>query len=111
MTIIGQSRDIGLKVAFSYPLGPFPWSLADEFGMMRKTNKADIANAFEKEAKCTESPRMQSATVINGMTLLQKLKVVQMSFCQVADVVFKNILSSGNRSKRIDVVSDVYLEN
>ena len=34
-----------------------------------------------------------------------------MSSGQVADVVFKNILSSGSRSKRIDVVFDVYLES
>ena len=46
-----------------------------------------------------------------GMTLVQKLKVAQMSFGQVADMVFKNILFSGSRSKRTDMVFDVYLEN
>ena len=111
MAIIGQSRDIDLKFVFSYPLGPFPWSLADGFGMMRKTNKAAIVKAFEKGTKFLESPPVQSATIIYGMALVQKLKVVQMSFGQVADMVFKNILSSGSRSKRIDVVFDVYLEN
>ena len=37
--IIGQSRDIDLKFVFSYPLGPFPWSLADGFGMMGRTKQ------------------------------------------------------------------------
>ena len=111
MVIIGQSRIIDLKAVFSYPLGLFPWSLADGFGMMRKTNKAAIVKAFEKGATFLESPPIQSATVIDGMALVQKLKVVQMTFGQVADAVFQSILSCGNRSKRIDVVFDVYLDN
>ena len=45
------------------------------------------------------------------MALVQKLKVVQMTFGQVADAVFQSILSCGNRSKCIDVVFDVYLDN
>ena len=111
MAIIGQSRNIDLKAVFSYPLGPFPWSLADGFSMMRKTNKATIVKAFEKGAIFLESPPIQSATVIDGMALVQKLKVVQMTFGQVADAVFQSVLSCGNRSKRIDVVFDVYLDN
>ena len=67
--------------------------------------------AFEKGTMFLECPPMQSVTVIHGMALVQKLEVVQMSFGQVADMVFKNVLSSGSRSKRIDVVFDVYLEN
>ena len=46
MAIIGHSRDIDLKFVFSYPLGPFPWSLADRFGMMRKTNKTAICESL-----------------------------------------------------------------
>ena len=111
MAIIGQSRNIDLKAVFSYPLGPFPWSLADGFGMIRKTNKATIVKAFEKGTIFLESPPIQSATVIDGMALVQKLKVVQMTFGQVADAVFQSILSCGNRSKRIGVVFDVYLDN
>ena len=111
MAIIGQSRDIDLKFVFSYPLGPFPWRLTDGLGMMRKINKAAIVKAFEKGTKFLESPPVQSATIIYGVALVRKLQVVQMSFGQVADMVFKNILSSGSRSKCIDVISDVYLKN
>ena len=102
---------INLKVVFSHPLGPFPWSPAGGFGMMRKTNKAAITKASEKGAKFMESPPMQSATITDGMALVLNLKVVQMSFGQVAGAVFKNILPYGGQDKRIDVVFDVYLEN
>ena len=88
IAIIDQSRNIHLKVVFFYPLGPFPWRLVDGFGMMRKTNKATIVKAFEKGVIFLESPPVQSATVIDGMALVQKLKVVQMTFGQVADAVF-----------------------
>ena len=68
--------------------------------MVRKTSKAAIVKALEKGTMFMESPSVQSVTIIDGMTLVQKLKVVQMSIGQVADMVFKNILSSGRRSKR-----------
>ena len=55
--------------------------------------------AFKKGAIFLESPSIQSATVIDGMALVQKLKIVQMTFGQVADALFQSILSCGNRSK------------
>ena len=55
MAVIGQSRNLDLKEVFAFRLGPVPWRLGDEFGMLRKTNIAAITTAFEKNIEYVES--------------------------------------------------------
>ena len=112
MAVIGQSRDIDLKEVFSFPLGPIPWSLGDEFGMLRKTNKAVIATALEKNIEYVESVPQNSATLLDCMAVVQKLKIDQSNtFGDIAQKFSGSILQTGFTSKRIDVVFDVYIEN
>ena len=71
MAVIGQSRDIDLKEVFSFPLGPIPWSLGDEFGMLKKTNKAVIAMASHSLGKehrvCRVStPKLSNTFIWHG---------------------------------------------
>ena len=40
MVLARQFRKIDLKTVFTYPFGAMPWSLADSFGFIRKTNKS-----------------------------------------------------------------------
>ncbi|KAG1692301.1 Transmembrane protein 164 [Nymphon striatum] len=112
MAVIGQSRDIDLKEVFSFPLGPIPWSLGDEFGMLRKTNKAAITTALEKNIEYVESVPQNSATLSDGMAVVQKLKIDQSNtFGDIAQKFSASISQAGFASKRIDVVFDVYIEN
>ncbi|KAG1668544.1 hypothetical protein GQR58_017833 [Nymphon striatum] len=112
MAVIGQSRDIDLKEVFSFPLGPIPWSLGDEFGMLRKTNKAAITTALEKNIEYVESVPQNSATLLDGMAVVQKLKIDQSNtFGDIAQKFSASISQAGFASKRIDVVFDVYIEN
>ena len=43
-----QFKKIDLKTVFMYPLGPHPWSLADSYGLLQKTNKAQLFKKLEK---------------------------------------------------------------
>ena len=43
MELLEQFRQIDVKVLFTYPLGPLPWSLADPYGLPRKSNKAKLS--------------------------------------------------------------------
>ena len=43
MALLEQFRQIDVKVLFTYPLGPPPWSLADPYGLPRKSNKAKLS--------------------------------------------------------------------
>ena len=52
MALLGQFRKINLKTVFMYPLGPLRWSLADAYGLLRKTNKAQLFKKLEKNVHC-----------------------------------------------------------
>ncbi|KAG1650788.1 hypothetical protein GQR58_027743 [Nymphon striatum] len=84
----------------------------DEFGMLRKTNKAAITTALEKNIEYVESVPQNSATLLDGMAVVQKLKIDQSNtFGDIAEKFSASISQAGFASKRIDVVFDVYIEN
>ena len=42
MALLGQFRQIDMKLVFTYPLGPLPWSLAGFYGLPRKIRQAKL---------------------------------------------------------------------
>ena len=94
----------------SHPLGPLPWALANGDGTLRKTNKAALARKLKKQVLPAENIPMLSATFIDGMSLVQKMKGNDQTFSQLAESALIQILHEGARSERIDVVFDVYRE-
>ena len=42
MAFLGQFRQIDMKLASTYPLGPLPWSLAGFYGLPRKIRQAKL---------------------------------------------------------------------
>jgi len=77
----------------------------------RKTNKAQLGRELEKLVQTTAEILSPSVYVIDGMALVQKLKVSdQMTFGQIADAALSRVLQEGGNSRRIDVVFDVYNE-
>jgi hypothetical protein len=49
MALLGQFRNIDMRLVFTYPIGPLPWALADPYGLPRKTNEAKLAQQLEKQ--------------------------------------------------------------
>ena len=85
MALLGQFRKIDLKTVFMYPLGLLPWSLADAYGLLQKTNKAQLFKKLEKNSN------------------LQKLKLpAGATFRLMAEKVFSAV--TNNTSRRIDIV-------
>lgn len=84
MILVAQSRNIDLKEVLAHPLGPIPWSLATPEGSLRKTNKAALAKALIQNIKAAESIPSPSACVIDGMSIVQKLKGDNRTFAQIA---------------------------
>ena len=52
-----------------------------------------------------------TATVIDGMNLVQRVKGDQATFGDVAITILSMALKEGNQSTRIDVVFDTYIHN
>ena len=107
MAIAGQFRKIDLKTVFTYPLGAMPWSLADAFGFIRKTNRSKLAQLLQKNISILERYPANACNIYDGMALLQRLKIPQgATFRMVAEKVF--LIVTGSNSNRTDVVFDVY---
>ena len=75
MALLGQFRNIDLKTVFMYPLGPLPWSLADAYGLLQKTNKSQLFKKLEKNVPVLERYPTNVSNIYNGMAILQKLKL------------------------------------
>ena len=110
MTIIGQSRKIEERELLCHSLCPLPWTLATSEGFPRKTNKANFASQLQKDVQLAEQLPQHSATVIGGMSLVQKINIGtdQSTFSQVASLLLSRVLREGSGSNRIDVVFDTY---
>ena len=111
MVLVAESRHLRMSDVLAHPLGPMSWALANGDGTTRKTNKAALARELEKQVLPAETIPEPSATIIDGMSLVQKMKGNDQTFSQLAESVLTHILHEGVRSHRIDVVFDTYRED
>ena len=108
MILVAQSRELHMRDVLAHPLGPVPWTLANADGSLRKTNKAALARELEKSVAPAEVIPKPSTTIIDGMSLVQKMKGNDKTFAQLAESTLAKVLHEGGDSERIDVVFDVY---
>jgi hypothetical protein len=109
--VMAQGRSLQMEDILSHPLGPLPWSLSTPDGLLRKTNKATLATTLQKNVTVAEQLPGNSASVISGMNLVQRVKGDQATFGDVAKTVLSMALREGSQSNRVDVVFDTYQEN
>lgn len=89
MPLLGQFQKIDMKTVSTFPLGPLPWSLADPYGLPRKTHKSKISQQLERCIEVTEKYPENATTIFDGMAVLQKFKPpVTANFHVVADRLF-----------------------
>ena len=84
MILVAENRKLQMSDVLAHPLGPLPWALASGDGSLRKTNKAALARELERNASLAEVIPEPSATIIDGMSLVQKLKGNDKTFPQLA---------------------------
>ena len=109
MIVVAEARQLSMKEVLSHPLGPLPWSLAAPAdGSLKKTAKSSLAKELQKDAPAVENLPPQSACIIDGMAMVQRLKGDQKTFREVADMLLAMVLREGASSARIDAVFDVY---
>ena len=109
MALLRQFLQIDIKVVFTCPLGPLPWSLVDPYGLPRKTSKAELSHRLERRITVTKKYPENATSIFDGMAVLQKLKISSgATFLVVAERVFEVVTNTGSR--RIDIVFDVYRE-
>ena len=93
MIIIAGSHQLDMQEVLQHPLGPLPSSSATSNGLPRKTNKAQLGRELEKLVQPTAEIPSPSIYMIDGMALVQKLKVTdQMTFGHIADAALSRVL-------------------
>ena len=65
--VMAQKRSIQMENILSHPLGPLPWALSSSDGLPKKTNKASLAPALQKNVTVADQFPERSASVIDGM--------------------------------------------
>ena len=77
-------------------------------GTLNKTNKSALVKKLETNVPpANEIPR-PSACIIDGMSLIQKMKGDNLTFEKLSDQLFYNVLGTSAASERVDIVLDVY---
>ena len=108
MVLIAQSRKLEMRDVLSHPLGPLPWALSHGDGTMKKTNKAVLSEHIESKVLPVEEVPHPSATIIYAMGLMNKLHCENLTFSELSDHVFSQMIHAGHGSDRIGAVFDVY---
>jgi len=108
MILVAQSRALPIREVLAHPLGSLLWALANTNGTMCKTNKAAFARELEKTVSPAGYIPKPSTCIIDGMSLIRKLKGDGNSFEQLADSALHFVLHQASDSLRIDMVFDVY---
>ena len=112
MALLKQFRQIDVKVLFTYPLGPPPWSLADPYGLPRKSNKAKLSQQLERGITATEKYPENATSIFDGMAVLQKLKIPSgVTFYMVAERVFEVVTSTCSMRIDFDMYREVSIKN
>jgi len=100
IVINAESRKLKMRYVLAY-------SLSNNDGSRHKTNIAVLARELEKNVSPAEEISEPSATVIDRMSVVQKLN---QTFLQLAESAVSHVLHEGPESHRVDVVFDVYRE-
>ena len=79
--------------------------------MLRKTDKASQDATLQKGVAVADQFPQYSASLIDGMNSVQRIKCDQATFSDIASTVFSMALNEGRHSKRNDVVFDTYQKN
>ena len=106
--VMAQGCSLKMEDVLSHPLGTLPWALSTT---VRKTNKVALATTtLQRNVAPAEHLPGNSAFVVDGMNIVQRIKGDQNIFGDVATTILSMVLKEGSQSKRIDVVFDIYLE-
>ena len=108
MLLVASSRKLNMRDVLQYPLGPFPWALSDFDGNIRKTNKSALVRKLEGTSSAAETIATPSACILDGMSLLHKMRGDNLTFEQLSDQLLEYVLRASEGSTRVDLVFDVY---
>ena len=106
--LVAQVRKVNMPDVLKYPLGPVPYALATVEGSICKTVKSTLASALQRKVSSESNLPARRATIIDGMSLVQKVPGGIETFGQIASCILSMAMKSDGDSERIDIVFDTY---
>ena len=100
-----------MREVLKHPLCPLLWALSNCDYTLKKTNKSLIARHIERRVASDESIPLSSACIIDGMSLVNKIRGDNRTFGDIAKSIFLIAIQSGNASSRKEIVFDHYKGN
>ena len=83
--VMGHRRNLQMDDVLSHPLAPLPCALATPAGLHRKTNKDALASYLQKNVTLADQLPDHSATIIDGMSIIQKVKEYHVNFGEITE--------------------------
>lgn len=114
LLFVAKVQNLDLQNLMKYSLNPLPIAISNYDGTIAKTNKAALFHFIEANENIHLLSKKDiptgSALIIDGMSILQQLKLTQMTFDELSKKILKQIISFGKMIKctRIDFVTDRY---
>ncbi|KAK4309141.1 hypothetical protein Pmani_019212 [Petrolisthes manimaculis] len=108
MMLVGERRIVNMKNVLAYP-PPQAYCYGHLQIVMENKQGSPCQRTREECFRCRRYATTPSASIIDGMDLIQKLIGSNKTFGHVAELAFINILHEGEQNKRIYIVFDVYL--
>ena len=100
-----------MEEILSHPVGPLPWALATAYGIPRKTNKATLSAKIQKVVPSPDRIPANSASIIDGMSLVQKVRGNEATFGDITKSIISMALGVSGSCSRVDIVFDTYKTN
>ena len=111
MVLVASCRDLYMREVLNHPSGRLLWALSNCDYTLKKTNKSTIARYIEKRVAPAEFIPLPPACIIDGMSLVNKMRGDNRTFGDIAKSIFLIAIQSGNASSRKDIAFDVYKDN
>ena len=92
MVLVALPRKLSMKEVLKDSLGPMPWLLANTDGAPRKTNKAALTRKLEAKASPADEMEYPSACIIDGMSVVEKMKGDKLTFEELAEYMLVSVI-------------------
>ena len=79
---MAQAHNLKMEDILSHPLGPLPWALSTSDGLLKKTTTK--LPSLQSNVALVEQLPNNFATIVDGMSLVQKVKGEQITFGNIA---------------------------
>ena len=87
-----QGCSFKMEDIMCHPLEPLPWTSSMTDGLLKMVNYAALATTLQKNVTVAEQFPGNSASVVNGMNLIQRVKGDQATFRDLAATILSMAL-------------------